>query len=307
MPIPSPLLADKTNTDMDNFAKSSYRWMIGVFCLLPLLSLAQTPADSLALARAQWQSEQLLPGLDWKHAHFSDLFDSEQQVNILQIDLAVPERRLAFAGLADGLALTSTFATKAGAQAGINATFFNMKEGGSVTFLKIDGTVVNETSLLLPNGQNHERANGALVVDRQEVSIITGDPQAVGWDKLILADNVMVCGPVLLRDGVEVPLGKNAFNNNRHPRSAVGITADGKVILVTVDGRNARAHGMSLPELAFLLRQTGAHEALNLDGGGSTALYINGKNETGIVNYPSDNKIFDHGGERSVANAILVF
>lgn len=292
---------------MDNFAKSGRQWIIWATCLLPILSIAQAPADSLALERAQWQSEQLLPGLIWKQAHVSGLFDSEQQVNILQIDLSVPGRRLAFAGLTDGLALTSTFATDAGAQAGINATFFDMKEGGSVTFLKIDGTVVNETSLLHPNGQNHERANGALVADGQKASIITGDPETRGWNKLISANNVMVCGPVLLRDGAAVPLDHNAFNDNRHPRSAVGITADGEVILVTVDGRNARAHGMSLPELAFLLRQAGAREALNLDGGGSTALYIKGKNETGIVNYPSDNKAFDHGGERKVANAILVF
>lgn len=292
---------------MSKFSTLRLRWYIWALCVLSLVSLGQTSADSVKLAQAKWHSVTVAPGLVWKQAHFTDLFDSEQEVNLLQIDLSVPQRRLAFAGLADGLALTSEFAKDAGALAGINATFFDMKNGGSVTFLRIDGTVINETTLLNPDGTNHERANGALVVDAKGANIVTGDPAVVGWDKRLHAENGLVCGPVLLREGAGVPLAQNAFNDNRHPRSAVGITSDGQVLLVTVDGRNARAHGMNLHELAFLLRQLGARDGLNLDGGGSTALYINGKNETGIVNYPSDNKTFDHGGERKVANAILVF
>lgn len=279
--------------------------VIWLLCGFPAMSIAQTPADSTLLANTRWQTEQIQPGLIWKYAHMDGLFGSQQSVNLLEVDLA--ERRIAFAGLADGLQLTSAFATEAGALAAINATFFNMKDGGSVTFLRIDGKTINETSLLHPNGTHHERANGALVLDGAHATIMQGDSETAGWDKQLAADNVMVCGPVLLLDGEAVPLGQNAFNDNRHPRSAVGITDGGKLILITVDGRNTHAHGMSLPELAFLLRQLGAADALNLDGGGSTALYIQGKHETGIVNYPSDNKAFDHGGERKVANAILVF
>lgn len=283
------------------------RLAIWYLCSLPIAAIAQTPADSALLAGVSWHKEQIQLGLLWKKAHIDGLFDSKQSINLLEIDLSVPQRRIAFAGLADGLQLTSTFAAEASAQAAINATFFDMKNGGSTTFLKIDGKILNETSLLLPNGTNHERSNGALLIDDARATIMQGDGKTIGWDKQIAADNVMVCGPVLLLGGATVPLGQNAFNDNRHPRSAVGITNNGKIILITVDGRNTQAHGMSLPELAFILQQMGVQDALNLDGGGSTALYIQGKNNNGIVNYPSDNKEFDHNGERKVANAILVF
>lgn len=63
---------------------------------------------------------------------------------------------------------------------------------------------------------------------------------------------------------------------------------------------------MNLHELSNILRWLGAKEAMNLDGGGSSTLYIKGATENGVVNYPSDNKLFDHEGERAVANIIYV-
>jgi len=278
-------------------------------CLLflaPLLSAAQTPADSVRIAAAQWRETPVAPGAVWKQVHFDSLFDSQQEINLLEIDLTHPERQVAFAALADSVALTSIFAREADALGAINASFFNVKEGGSTTFVRIDGKEINDTEMLLPDGTNHERANGAIVIDGREVSIILGDKQTPGWDRRLKAANVLVCGPTLLQDGIAVILEKNAFNDNRHPRSAAAVTADNKLILLTADGRNAKAQGMNLHELAFLLRVMGMQDALNLDGGGSTALYVKGATESGIVNYPSDNKQFDHDGERKVANVILL-
>ena len=69
--------------------------------------------------------------------------------------------------------------------------------------------------------------------------------------------------------------------------------------MVTVDGRQpAHSVGMNLPELAQFLLEMGALEAMNLDGGGSTTMFLDGK----LVNKPSDKE-----GERSVGDAILVF
>lgn len=70
-------------------------------------------------------------------------------------------------------------------------------------------------------------------------------------------------------------------------------------MLVTVDGRQAGySVGMSLNELAAFLLELGAADAVNLDGGGSTTMFLDGK----VVNKPSDKE-----GERSVSDAILVF
>ena len=63
---------------------------------------------------------------------------------------------------------------------------------------------------------------------------------------------------------------------------------------------------MSLDELIATLRWLGCTDALNLDGGGSSTLYLKDYPNGGIINHPTDNGLFDHKGERAVSNSILV-
>src|SRR5690554_2330881 len=295
----------KTEKTMRFIKKLSKNWLAGMLVLLSGLILLpakagyaqQDPvrlgstADSLSIVAQPWISENIHPGLIWKKAHFQNLFDSRQMVNYLEIDLNNPEINVAFDGVPTGFKRTSEFVKEAGALAGINATFFNTSTGGSVTLLKIDGQLLNETTLLLANGQRNERANGAVLLEKEanngkqrvKADIFAGNNDNLHWDKEFPGDNIMVCGPVLVMDGQAAHLQDNAFNKNRHPRSAVALLPGNKLILMTVDGRNAEAQGMSLHELAFLLKILGAEKALNLDGGGSTALYIEGIGENGIV------------------------
>jgi hypothetical protein len=107
--------------------------------------------------------------------------------------------------------------------------------------------------------------------------------------------------PLLLLDGESVlhrvPRIWPPFATGRHPRTAVGIRADGTIVLVVVDGRQeGYSVGMTLEETAVLMRELGAVDALNLDGGGSTTLVT----AAGIINRPSDAR------ERPVANAVVV-
>jgi hypothetical protein len=107
-------------------------------------------------------------------------------------------------------------------------------------------------------------------------------------------------GPRLLTDGVYV--GGEGFQppfvGRRHPRTAIGRLADGRIILVVVGGRQPyHSLGMTLPELAFTLRRLGVTDALNLDGGGSSTLVVRGT----VVNLPSDEL-----GERTVSDVVLV-
>jgi hypothetical protein len=106
--------------------------------------------------------------------------------------------------------------------------------------------------------------------------------------------------PVLVRDGRSVVHQAElaaAFSERPHPRTAVGWTGDGALLLVVVDGRQpGHSDGMSLDELADLMIGLGAVEALNLDGGGSSTLVVRGA----VTNRPSD------GEERPVANALVV-
>jgi exopolysaccharide biosynthesis protein len=106
--------------------------------------------------------------------------------------------------------------------------------------------------------------------------------------------------PMLLRHGASV-LDRidtsSSFSVTHHPRTAVGVRPDGTVLLVAVDGRSEASGGMSLAQLTAFMQALGASDALNLDGGGSTTLALNGK----VVNHPSDKE-----GERAVADALLV-
>jgi hypothetical protein len=109
-------------------------------------------------------------------------------------------------------------------------------------------------------------------------------------------------GPRLVRAGKPVAAGPEAggpgFTETRHPRTAVGVRADGRVLLVTVDGRQPeRSVGMTIAELAALLLELDAVEAVNMDGGGSTTMVAGAR----VVNSPSDLT-----GERPVGDALLV-
>jgi len=92
----------------------------------------------------------------------------------------------------------------------------------------------------------------------------------------------------------------------KHPRSCVGVINGHKLVLVTLDGRTAEAHGMSLTELADLMKSLKCKDALNLDGGGSTTMWIRDKPFNGVVNMPCDNKKFDHEGERAVSDILII-
>ena len=114
--------------------------------------------------------------------------------------------------------------------------------------------------------------------------------------------------PILVRRGVIASrldsAGGPGFGPVRHPRTAVGISRGGShLLLVTVDGRQpGYSVGMTLPELARLMLDLGASDALNLDGGGSTTMALTGGNDmTRILNQPSDTS-----GERPVSNALAV-
>ena len=117
----------------------------------------------------------------------------------------------------------------------------------------------------------------------------------------------VTAGPALLVDGkaitdyAEEGFGERyeRYIHGRHPRTAVGFPADGKgLILVVVDGRQpGLSSGVTLPELTDLMQSQGAHEAYNLDGGGSSTMVVGGE----TLNSPSD------GRERLCSDALLLF
>lgn len=85
--------------------------------------------------------------------------------------------------------------------------------------------------------------------------------------------------------------------NTRHPRSAVCIDNYNNLYLVAIDGRYEGSDGLFMSEIGQLMLSLNCKDAMNLDGGGSTLLYANGK----IVNRPCD-----AAGPRKVVSAVLI-
>ncbi|HRP45096.1 MAG TPA: phosphodiester glycosidase family protein [Ginsengibacter sp.] len=110
-------------------------------------------------------------------------------------------------------------------------------------------------------------------------------------------------GPVLLQNG-EVKITNNQERkfagkaiDDRHPRTAIGYTKDNKIIVFVCEGRTETAAGLTLTDVANFMRELGCVEALNLDGGGSTTMLVNGKE----VNTPSSK-----GVQRPVPSVFMI-
>jgi len=118
-----------------------------------------------------------------------------------------------------------------------------------------------------------------------------------------MAEDITSGVPQLIRNGeIQITWEQEKTNQNfvetRHPRTAIAKLKDRRILLITADGRSEDSGGIALKDLAEFLLQLGASEAVNLDGGGSTTMVVNGK----TVNKPSDKE-----GERRIGDAILVF
>lgn len=110
-------------------------------------------------------------------------------------------------------------------------------------------------------------------------------------------------GPVLVQNS-KVQISNNEERkfygmaiNDRHPRTAIGYTNDHKIIILVAEGRSETASGITLIQEAQILKDLGCKEALNLDGGGSSCMLVNGRQ----TNSPSDKK-----GQRSVPSVFLI-
>ena len=165
-------------------------------------------------------------------------------------------------------------------------------------------TEINTNDSPIPSDGYVVSVHGSSMDAFASAGVRVGDPalltEHIGspWDRSV---HVVGAGPRLVADGsVDVTAGEEQFPGDirygRAPRSAVAVTKNGNILFAVVDGRQSHSHGVTLTEFAELLIKFGARDALNLDGGGSSALYAGGK----ILNSPSD------GTERSVGSALIL-
>ena len=289
---------DLLNSLLYWFKRATYCLLL---MILPILLTAQK--DQLPIKWKDFNKEKIHPGLNWYHLQTSTLYTSEQSINLLQVK--TNKRSVDLIYQPDTLITTSAYAKAVNAKAAVNGGFFNMKEGGSVTYLKKDGQVLAENQADLKS-RGSVVIRGAVVINQNGKTQIETPQTTTNYTQASKVDDVLLSGPLLIENGQSIILDSTKFNLDRHPRTSACTTKGNRLLLVTIDGRNEQAAGMSLPEMTQFLVALGCKNAINLDGGGSTTMYIEGKTSNGIVNYPSDNRQFDHEGQRKVSNVLVV-
>jgi len=247
--------------------------------------LAPIPADFAE--RATWRSDEIGVGVQLRFRWFERLYAGPQSLTVVEVE---PKADVRYDVVAPGVRTkTSAMGAQSGALAAINGGFFAIESTGlSTGLLRIDGAMVVPA----------KPAQASIGIgDDQRLRVATrpeGD-----WPEV---QDALGAGPMLLRAGAIVDHGARQ-RGIRHPRSAIGVGKDGSVVWLTADGRTSKAAGLAHEETAAILQALGCVDAVNLDGGGSTTLWVAGR---GVVNYPCDNKKYDHAGERAVANAVLL-
>jgi exopolysaccharide biosynthesis protein len=182
------------------------------------------------------------------------------------------------------------------------------------------GTNSKGTEVAVRNGRAIRKSKKGNMRMSWNMTVLSGNGEAAKFlDKIRIGDKVAIrqtlgssiadkapsvgtAGPLLVYDGqVRVTSAEEEIASDiasgRAPRTGVGITRDGTVLLVVADGRSRSSAGMTLGEFARYFISLGADRAMNFDGGGSSEMVINGR----VMNQPSD------GSERPVRVALGVF
>lgn len=252
--------------------------------------------------KIKWQKERIAPGLVWKSSH--TIVDDTIPQNINMLIVNTRRRDISILYNPEKNIKTSIQASGASAIAAVNAGFFNIKEGGSVTYIKVNGLIVDSDTARkwkrVPN------MNGSVIIDTDGNVHIIKAMENSWYDAQKEYRDVLVTGPLLVHDKSKAILPQTSLVTVRHPRSCLGLIGRNKILLLTLDGRTDQAAGMTLVQLADLMLLLRCTDAVNLDGGGSTTMYIKGKPFNGVVNMPCDNRKFDHEGERETSDIIIV-
>jgi MYXO-CTERM domain-containing protein len=250
-----------------------------------------------------WVEHEPYEGVLWRARRFDDVGGGPQIVHELRLDPAVTQL---VALPSNGCQTVAAIGSAAGAAAGINGGYFNVSTCDPVSLL------IHEGELLGTHGSTRS-AFGIDAAGGAHIQIVgAGDD----WPEVEEAHGG---APRLVTAGVthttnaeyaEESVAGDAFIGP-NPRTGAGIFSDGRVSLFTIDGRGANQAGMSLPAMAnFSKDELGLADAMNLDGGGSTTMWIAGMTPNGVMNYPSDSGVDEpaaHSGSRAVSGGFFIF
>lgn len=264
-----------------------------LLALLAIAATAQQKSDYAALLQSTDWHWQTRDGVTYGRAVFSDLYGNPQAVSIAKYAQGVASTELYIKeGSKQG---TNGLAAEAGATAAINGSYFNMSNNTSTTALWVGGKEIAKTS-----AEEFARCNGIVgfkngTFTLEPYNSSTTAAQLAAWGRKY--DSFIATGPILRRAGqsMDPNVGGEGFYGP-HPRTMLGKCADGTVYMVVAEGRLDGAAGFSLANLLSLAEDLDMTDAINLDGGGSSTLWVTG---AGVVNRLSG------GAVRNVPNIVV--
>ncbi len=213
---------------------------------------------------------------------------ASQNINLLVIDLCAAGISARATQPNEGHQTVPSFAGAVGAQIAVNANFYNPGN-----WRQLDGVAVGNGMRWVSSDHNY---TGPVGFGQGRVSIVAhsviADPEA--WMREVVSGH-----PTVVIAGATPDNSGDWALCPRNPRTAVGLSRDHRTLfLAAIDGRAPGRAGMTCNELGQFMLSVGAYDAVNLDGGGSTVLWMQG---LGVVNRPSD------GALRSPANHLAIY
>jgi sugar phosphate isomerase/epimerase/exopolysaccharide biosynthesis protein len=285
--------------------------------------------DSLAFCNAHWHYAKLDRGAYAIYAQAPMFFSSQSICAVRYPASEFKTEILHRPGKTAGK--PSEIGKEVGATMAVNACFFHVKELIPSVYFRVGENVYGVT-----DPAETYRVNGVVGFKDKEGKEMCIEYSNISQYEEVTKDwhTALASGPMLVVDGeIVVPklMGDDAdgdnveamnaemktgskirthyssaqFYDRRHPRAAVGKDDEGNIYYVVIDGRfKGQGDGASIYETAYICKMLGMTDAINLDGGGSSAIW---SNVTGTFNHPYDNKKWDNEGERVVPNLIVAY
>ena len=286
-------------------------------------------ADSLAFCNAEWKITDLGKGAQAMYAQ-APMFFSTQSICCIKYPASEYKTEILHrpGKQADK---PSVIGKAVKAKMAVNACFFHVKPRIPSVYFRVGKNVYGVT-----DPTETYRVDGILGFKDKEGKQMCIEYSDTTQYEAISKDwhTALASGPMLVKDGkivVPILMGDNAdgdnvsamaaeqkggakirthyssaqFYDKRHPRAAVGTDDEGNIYYVVIDGRfKGQGDGASIYETAYICHMLGMTNAINLDGGGSSAIW---SEVTGTFNHPYDNKKWDNEGERAVPNLIVAY
>jgi exopolysaccharide biosynthesis protein len=243
--------------------------------------------DQNKVATYKWTTHSVKPGVTYKTGQFNLFGTSLRRIHVLDVMLTAGNSlRIGVATPHKGtVALCKDYK----ASAGVNAGYFPL--GGASDkdpYIRIDGKTVQNGHL----GVSQLFTNAALLIHDDVASVRKFRESGTNLNLVASAippsqaQNIMVCGPMLISEGIIEDLNMSqSHNSSLTGRTGIGVTEDGKRIFMVVMDYNGDVTGVNTLQLAKILQALGAVNAMNLDGGGSSTMFVENMGEDGRVSH----------------------